>query len=87
MVNGLVNFPSIATGGRVAIPFNQINTVDGVRLVKLLLATTINMQNYVGLYQQHGRIVGNGIDIFTITPNGHISQVSRAYKNVKLDLR
>jgi len=85
-VNGLINYPQYITNNQLSIPFHQMSIVDAVGLLKLLFATTINMQNYVNIYQNRGRIVGNGIDIITIDTNSNINQVAKAKKNLKISL-
>ncbi len=87
MVNGLINYPQLLTRGRMSIQFNRMNLSDARKLVEILMVATINMQNFVGIYQRRGRIVGNGIDIFTIVPNVGISQVAKSRKTIKIDLR
>jgi len=87
MVNGLINYPPLLTRGQMSIPFNRMNLSEAQKLVELLIGATINMQNFVGIYRRRGRIVGNGIDIFAIAPNGIITQVTRSRKTIKLDLR
>jgi hypothetical protein len=72
-------------GLNYALDYETLSLEEAVNLSKLLISTTIHLQNFLRGYRRIGRTCGNGLDVVKITPR-EISWVERDLQTVEFNI-
>ena len=85
IISNILNILPQLGGLNFAIDFEKLSLTDAIELSKLLITTTIYIQNFLKVYRRVGTTCGNGLDIITIKEN-EIKQEVVNLTSVSIDI-